>query len=117
MDGGFNSIFQRKLPRQLYLKYDTNYFSINQLNEGLRDCITHMEVEDMSKTPKKGKFETNSFQLSEERDSQKKVSVSTPQRKQNLERKLKEILHAGVPKSVPTVEKTILPVTVIHTAL
>ena len=50
------SLFQHKLTsttsRQLYLKYETNYFSLDQLNEGIRDLISHMEVERQQKTLK-----------------------------------------------------------------
>lgn len=50
------SIFQHKLAtptiRQLYLKYDSNYFTLHQLNEGLREMISHMEVEIISKDEK-----------------------------------------------------------------
>lgn len=50
------SLFQHKLPtstiRQLYLKYEANYFDLSQLNEGLRDLISHMEVESHLKSSK-----------------------------------------------------------------
>lgn len=49
------SLFQHKLTnstiRQLYLKYENNFFSLDQLNESLRDLISHMEVE--NKKPSK----------------------------------------------------------------
>lgn len=55
------SLFQHKLPsatiRQLYLKYETNYFDLTELNEGLRDLISHMEVENLYKQGKPGKSE------------------------------------------------------------
>ena len=48
-----SSLFQHKLPsmtiRQLYIKYDTNYFSLDQMNEGIRDLVSHMETENQGK--------------------------------------------------------------------
>lgn len=48
-----SSIFQHKLStttiRQLYLKYEVNFFTLDQLNEGLRDLISHMEIENPQK--------------------------------------------------------------------
>lgn len=50
------SLFQHKLPnttiRQLYLKYEVNYFTLDQLSEGLRDLIQHMEVEKLQREVK-----------------------------------------------------------------
>ena len=55
------SLFQHKLPnatnRQLYLKYERNFFSLEQLNEGLRDLISHMEIERQQKHVKGSKIE------------------------------------------------------------
>lgn len=52
-----SSLFQRKLPpttiRQLYLKYNVNFFDLTQMNEGLRDLISHMEVEEKPKPSSK----------------------------------------------------------------
>ena len=48
-----SSLFQHKLAtttiRQLYLKYEVNFFSLDQLNEGLRNLVSHMEVENQPK--------------------------------------------------------------------
>ncbi|KAK3894099.1 hypothetical protein Pcinc_002118 [Petrolisthes cinctipes] len=55
------SLFQHKLCtatiRQLYLKYETNYFDLSQLSEGLRDMVSHMEMEGASKLSKWSKSE------------------------------------------------------------
>lgn len=51
-------MFQRKLPKttihQLYLKYGKNYFSIEEMTDGLKNLVSHMDMEDcqMSKKSK-----------------------------------------------------------------
>ena len=50
------SLFQHNLPnttnRQLYLKYEVNFFNLSQLSEGLRDLVSHMELESQHKVIK-----------------------------------------------------------------
>ena len=54
------SLFEHELStttiRQLYLKYEVNYLNLDQLNEGIRDLVSHMEVENQQK-PKASKPE------------------------------------------------------------
>lgn len=43
-------LFQHKLTKttthQLYLKYGTNYFSIEEMKEGIGNIVSHMEIEE-----------------------------------------------------------------------
>lgn len=58
-------MFQRKLPKaaihQLYLRYGKNYFSIEEMTDGLKHLISHMDMEDgqISKKSKATDSSTN----------------------------------------------------------
>lgn len=76
-----SSMFQHKLViatiRQLYFKYEVNYFTLSQLNDGLRDIVSHMDTEARIKSNKRSKQEVPDMSADQSKDTNVGTYYST----------------------------------------